>query len=242
MTELYAGLVAALFSAIHIWAGRLRFLDRTPRSVWLSAAGGVSVAYVFLHLLPELSRGQEHVDGAHPAAWQALLEHEVYLVALAGLALFYGLERMAAHSRARHRIASGEDSTPAATYAVHIGAFALYNLLVGYLLLHGEREGMGAYAAAMGLHFVVNDYGLRQHHKARYDRAGRWLLAAAVFGGWWFGTRVELPHLAVMLLIALLAGGVVLNVLKEELPEQRESRFSAFLAGAAVYGAVQLAV
>jgi hypothetical protein len=41
-------------------------------------------------------------------------------------------------------------------------------------------------------------------------------------------------------LFAFLAGGVVLNVLKEELPEERESRFWAFALGAASYTALLL--
>ena len=43
-------------------------------------------------------------------------------------------------------------------------------------------------------------------------------------------------------LFAFLAGGVVLNVMKEELPEERQSRFGAFLLGVAGYGGVLLAV
>jgi len=36
-------------------------------------------------------------------------------------------------------------------------------------------------------------------------------------------------------LVAVLAGGVILNVLKEELPEECRSRFTPFLLGAAAY-------
>ena len=45
-----------------------------------------------------------------------------------------------------------------------------------------------------------------------------------------------------MLLFALLAGGVIMNVLKEELPEERESCFWALALGAAVYAALLLAL
>ena len=54
--------------------------------------------------------------------------------------------------------------------------------------------------------------------------------------------RTELSDIAVAVLIAFLAGGVVLNVLKEELPEERESRFWAFALGAALYAGLLLAV
>ncbi len=47
--------LALSLAAIHVFAGKLRFLDVTPRSRWLSAASGISVAYVFVHVLPELN-------------------------------------------------------------------------------------------------------------------------------------------------------------------------------------------
>jgi hypothetical protein len=235
----WGGLVAAVFCAIHIWAGRLRFLDRTPRSIWLSAAGGISVAYVFLHLLPELGEHQDQLQANASTGALGRLQEAVYLVALGGLVAFYGLERLVVRSRQRaHHL--GRQAASDAIFALHIGAFALYNMVIGYLLVHGERDNLWTYALAMGLHFLVNDRGLRAHHPQRYDHIGRWLLAGAVFAGWWLGARVEVSAPVVSLLVALLAGGVMLNVLKEELPEERESRFAAFLAGAAAYGALLL--
>ena len=55
---LLSGLLAAGLAAVHLFSGRLRFLSVLPRSRWLSAAGGVSVAYVFVHLLPDLAEEQ----------------------------------------------------------------------------------------------------------------------------------------------------------------------------------------
>lgn len=60
--------------------------------------------------------------------------------------------------------------------------------------------------------------------------------------GWLVGLVLHVHEAAVTLLVALLAGGVILNVLKEELPERRASRFDAFLGGAVVYGALLLAL
>jgi hypothetical protein len=50
------------------------------------------------------------------------------------------------------------------------------------------------------------------------------------------------PHLAVSLLLAFLAGAIVLNVIKEELPAERESRFWAFGVGVVGYTVVLLLV
>ena len=47
-----------------LFSNRLRFLEVTPSSVWLSIFGGIPVAYVFVHLLPELAEGQETIAEA----------------------------------------------------------------------------------------------------------------------------------------------------------------------------------
>lgn len=92
------------------------------------------------------------------------------------------------------------------------------------------------FALAMALRFVVNDYGLRRDHKGAYDRVGRWLISAAVLLGWAVGVAAEVPEAAVAALTAFLAGGVIMNVLREE----RRSRFWAFAVGAAAYAALLL--
>lgn len=63
-----------------------------------------------------------------------------------------------------------------------------------------------------------------------------------MIAGWAIGSHSEIHGAAIALLFSFLAGGVVLNVLKEELPEERESRFWAFAAGAAGYAALLLLI
>lgn len=231
------------FVLIHVFGGRLVFLSRAPRSVWLSAAGGVSVAYVFVHLLPELAEHQEIIgDRARDAGLLGAIESHAYLIALLGLGLFYGVERFA---RSRGGMKSrGEGEEPMLSlFWTHLGAFALYNVLIGYLLLHRDEtnlRGLIIYGVAMSLHFIVNDQGLRQHHGRTYHRYGRWLLAAAPLAGLLLGLVTNVSAALLSALFALLAGGVILNVLKEELPEDRRSRFSAFALGATCYSALLL--
>lgn len=226
---------------VHLFGYKLKFLDGVPRSIWLSAAGGVSVAYVFLQLFPELQEGQEHVQQAAQGWGFLFLKHHMYLMALVGLVVFYGLERLAINSRIS---GNGEvDETTAPVFWIHIGSFALYNALIGYLLHHREEQDLEKvlfYLFTMALHFLVNDFGLREHHKERYNAKGRWLLVVALAAGWFLGLSIELSEAAMDLLLAFLAGGIVLNVLKEELPEERKSRFSAFLVGTSVYAALLL--
>lgn len=59
---------------------------------------------------------------------------------------------------------------------------------------------------------------------------------------WGIGAAVRVHPAVVALLFAFLAGAVVLNVLKEELPEERRSNFWAFTAGAAAYSSILLTI
>ncbi len=51
--------VTVLLVALHVAAPRIRRLPLVPEAVTGSFAGGLAVAYVFLHLLPELAEGNE---------------------------------------------------------------------------------------------------------------------------------------------------------------------------------------
>ena len=242
---LITALVAAAFALIHFLGNHMRFLRVTPRSIWLSIAGGVSVAYVFVHLLPELAQHQETIlEGlGGEGGFLARLERHSYVIALIGLATFYGLDRLARQSARSGPRSGGERRPTRGIFWTHLIAFAVYNLLIGYLLVHregGALSGLAIYAVAMGLHFIVNDQGLSELHGDIYDAEGRWLLAAAPLAGWAIGMLTEIPPIAVAALFAFLAGGVILNVLKEELPEDRESRFWAFALGTAGYAAILL--
>ena len=75
-------------------------------------------------------------------------------------------------------------------FSIHILSFACLNALVGYLLLHREQPGtvsLSFFFIAMGVDFLVNDYGLRRHHQERYNRIGArcwpgaswWVMASA---------------------------------------------------------------
>ncbi len=189
-----------------------------------------------MHLLPELAESQEALADAIEGGL-GFLEDHVYPVVLVRHSAFYGLERLAASLRGRQRKAGKGDSTSQGMFWLHISSFAIYNAIVGYLLLHREAPGLQnlfLFSVAMALHFLATDHGLRVHHKGAYLGIGRWVLAGAVLLGWVIGLSTEISEVALAVMIAFLAGGVVLNVLEEELPKERESRFWAFALGAAI--------
>jgi hypothetical protein len=103
-------------------------------------AGGISVAYVFVHLLPDLAEEQQAIREAVGETF-SFLEYHVYLVALVGLATFYGLERAAKISRRRRRTVDKEDSTEAGIFWLHIASFTAYNALIGEMIETRRARG-----------------------------------------------------------------------------------------------------
>jgi hypothetical protein len=239
MTTLMISLIGVLLlMAVHLFGYRMdSLLSRIPRGYWLSFASGVSISYVFLHIMPELHEGEEVAAGA-VADLFGVQELLIYIVALAGAVLFYGLRRLTAHSdqidRSRQEILDF-------AFWLSIGAFAIYNAIVAHTIHHRAEIGadvLAAFVVAMSLHFTVNDYGLHRRFFRAYERYGRWTLVVAIAVGWSAGFMVNASEAAILIMLAFLMGGTVLHVLAEELPEQRTSSYGAFLAGAIVYSFV----
>jgi hypothetical protein len=238
MSYAYPLLAALLLALVYVLGVRVHL--RGHRDL-ISAAGGVAVAYVFADVLPELSARQsaflQEVVGRELLA----PEYRGYLAALFGFVLFYGLEKMTVSARTEALELGHAHGESARVYRIQVAGFAAYSALIGYLLVERAEEGLlslGLYTAAMGLHFLVTDHALVHEHGESYLTSGRWLLAGAVLLGWLVGVAAPLPVTVMVALFGFIAGGVVINSVKGELPEEGEGRFWPFLVGAAGYAAL----
>ena len=234
----------AVLCAVHLCASYIKALQTVPRNGWLSLAGGASVAYVFLHLLPELEMGHaELLETGHAfITWTA---HPTYVIALLGLVVFYALERMARrHASMREHAELDEEPENVRTlFWIQIASFTVYNLVIGCALYEVHAGGHAEYwlyVTAMGLHMFVVDQGFTRHYRKPYLRFGRWILATAILIGWGVTLVADIPHRYLAPLSAFIGGGVILNVLKEELPAEAESKLIPFLFGVFGYGALVL--
>lgn len=245
MLILISGIGAFLLALTHFFADKLK-LSYIPRSKWLSAAGGISVSYVFIEMIPEMKEWQEAFEESRLSGAVGFMEKQVYLVTLLGLMVFYGLERAAKISKASGRKAAGgkaEMSPNTDMFWVHISSLSIYNLLISYLLINREDNSITSillFVLAMAFHFLVNDYGLMEHYGNDYRQKGRWIITSAILLGWLTGVLTEIPEVYISLIFAFIAGGVIMNVLKEELPEERKSNFWYFAIGITGYTALLL--
>ena len=237
MITLYLILTTLALALVYVFGGRLQFERFPHRRRLLSLGAGLSVAYVFIQLFPELREAHEQFLEATAHRNLLFPEHRVAFAALVGFVLYYGLEHLVAWSRGS---VEGEEPGGHAepVYWLHIGGFAAYSALVSYLPFHMPEAGLkvlGLYFAPMFVHLLGVDHSLRREHGALYDSKGKWVLAAAVLAGAALGSLFEIPIPILSTLRGLISGGVVINSMIMELPKENEGRFGAFCLGAIGY-------
>jgi zinc transporter ZupT len=232
-----AGII--VLALIHLF-GRKFLIKKVSPLAWLSFAGGTSVAYVFVHILPELADDQVILSEYFGVTF---LEHHAYLVALFGLIVFYGLEKAFRYTKRKNISPAERKDAFERFFWFYIGSYVLYNALIGYLLVNREDDtvmGLLFYTIAMGFHFLVNDFSLNAQFKKLYEEKGRIVLALGVIAGWFLGNVIEFHEAELAILRGFISGGIILGVLKEELPEEKRSKFWAFAGGAAIYSVLLL--
>jgi hypothetical protein len=218
----------ALFAATFLAGGRmhpLRLFTADRRSA-ISLGAGMSVAYVFVHVLPELQEARHTLAEAVELRYEGMA---VYFLAMVGFLCVYGLD----HLRTR----AGEG------YRIHLAGFAAYVSLVSYLLVRNLEEtpwSLAAYVVAMMCHFLAIDHALHEEHGAAFDRTGRFVLAGACVLGWGAGLLLSVPPFVLALLLAFVSGAVIMNSAIMELPSEKDGRFWPFVMGGLAYGLLLL--
>lgn len=226
-----ACIATAVLSLVLLLSAKIDALRSTPRSRALSFAGGVAVTYIFLKLLPELTRAQQSMMEQQPtAAW--LRSHLLFLVALAGVAIIFGIERAAKRTKAE-RAEQGEEKRSASwVFALHTLLMAVYVAFIAYLMFHQESTGgVAVLGVVMTLHFSGIAVALADDYRSLYTTTGRWVLAVAVIAGGAIGYYGKLPDMTHDLVLSTLAGAVIFSAIKEEIPPEKQSRFWAFGIG-----------
>jgi hypothetical protein len=234
-----------LFAAIFFFGGKLNkptWIRHHHRKA-LSFGAGVSVAYVFIHLLPELEAAREVFIRITEHRNLPFPEHRVYISAFIGFILFYGLDHMVVWSRKAGEKKHQKEEGRKQIFWLHIGGFAVYAWLVSYLMVHHVEEEpvpIALYAVAMGFHFLLSEHSLRHEHASLFDRTGRYVLAIAPLAGWVMGILLDLPKSMIITLLGVVSGAIIMNTLIMELPKEKEGKFWPFLTGGILYAAILL--
>lgn len=203
----------------------------------VSLGAGMSVAYVFVHVLPGLAnlRTVFMVSTTLETPFEGRV---LYLLALVGFLAFYSLDSVS--SRLTR---SGGDRPSRIALGLNVAGFAAYGWLLSYLLLHHFGSSSFSpvlFAVAIVLHLFGVNHGLHARHGAGYDRIGRPVIAGMCLLGWVAGALVSLPPDVLAPVLAFVAGAVIMNSAIMELPDGREMSVIPFLGGGLGYGVLLL--
>jgi hypothetical protein len=233
----YTLAAAMVLASVYVFGNRLRV--NSHHRTWVSVAAGVSVSTIFIDLLPEISESQLRFSTASERGAAIFPEQAIYIAAMLGFVLFFGLEYLIGPSR------SGEDKPSRVFSTLRIVAFAGYSSLIAYLLVHSIWKSAPAfllYSLAMAFHLLLVDHSLAQADSESYQRYGRWVLAASVLIGWFTAVLTLIPEPWLARTTGFVCGGVIMNSLVVELPEGRGGRFFPFVLAAAGYSLLLIAI
>ena len=221
-----------IFALVHLFAEKTRRLDRLTHGRFLSAGGGVAIAYVFVDLLPKLAKSDLVVSQALQGVFP-YFERHVYVCALLGFLLFFVV------GQSRSLFGRKE------SFWLSLASYAFFNFLVGYAVVDKddpEVQPLVLFTFAMALHYFSNDFTLSQEHGKEYGKTGKWILIGSLFLGWLVGVWITLSATAVALISAFIAGGVIMNVTRHELPKENPHSLGSFLVFAALYTIILLGI
>jgi len=195
---------------------------------WASFGGGAGLAYVFIHLLPELASGGRTISDA--VGMQRYLPTEMTESLLFGVTLLGVLIPYASGVLLAQKQRSIGWIGP-----IRLSTFALVSYLYAYslpsLLTTGISYGL-LFTLAISVHVLLADRTLASDHPLAFRRRFRWIGTAALFLGA-IQAAVLHPisdlHLAVA--TAFVGGGLLISVFREELPDAKHSSLSWFSMG-----------
>jgi hypothetical protein len=190
-------IVVILFALVHLFAHKGTRVDKTFCRQLLSTGSGVAIAYVFVDILPKLSKHDVIVKSTLEPIFP-YFERHVYVMALLGFLLFFIVDRSKNIVRDK-----------SAYFYLSLGSYALFNFLVGYAVVdkdNPEVRPLVLFAIAMVLHYFLNDHVLAKEHGKQYDSFAKWILIASLFAGWGMGLVTQLSVTAIALVSAFIGG------------------------------------
>ncbi len=205
---------------IHFLGGGIRPRGTRARCRVISFAAGMSIAYLFLDLLPETYEAATH------------LRQWVFAFLLMGFTLIHLSEKWLY----RHHEGVTLDKE---LVAVHSIFFFIYNFIVGVALLEKVRMdtlGGTLFLIPIALHAMLSTASMSNIHRGAVEStAAKVLLSGSTLYGVLFGLLVKIPRMVDNILTSLVAGVLLYIIVREFIPEREKGEPAFFVVGLAIY-------
>jgi hypothetical protein len=220
-----------VLAAVHALAPLVARLPERYLVQVASFSGGAGLAYVFLYQLFELAKfGAPKIHALLPLGPEPL---ETLFILLLGALLANYLMQVVLESNPRQQD----------RYTGLAVSFLVYNFLAGGGLVDEARTALNLafYVSALGLHLLFNDLFLSHMGNPAGHRCWRLALAAMPVAGCALAAAGLLSDPVQYAMLAVIAGGTLINVFRYELPGPQAVKVLPLVGGALVYAALIIA-
>jgi multisubunit Na+/H+ antiporter MnhB subunit len=233
-------------SIAHVASNRAKLLNAFKTHGWISFSAGASVAYVFVHVFPEIGIYQQHIagnTGHHQPV--SFINQPLYLAALGGLCFLYLLDTIEEQSYDENSSSLQARKYNMTLFSVRSVLYVLYNIMIAYIITQRPGEGLMnifLIAIALILHFIVANIRAHERYGELYEKYMRWPAAGGLISGWFLGVIIDLPDVITVTIFSLIGGMITYIALKSELPQTGHKAPYHFFAGAFIYALIVLAI
>jgi len=212
---------------VHFFSENIRPAEGLTRHKVVSFAAGISIAYLFLRLLPETYKAAVH------------LKEWVFFFLLAGFAVFHVVEKNTYKHANRARLMKELKE-------IHSIAFFIYYFVVGVvvedLLKISILEGI-LFTVPVGFHAALSTASLSEIHGDMRESAWvKIVLSISTLSGIVFALLMPVPSLVNNVLVSIIAGAILYIVVKEFLPEREKGQPLFFAIGLIAFSAFNIAI
>lgn len=245
---LLATVSAIIFALVNFYSLKIRVYAGKYKRQVLSLFSGITAAFVFLDLLPNIENSKESLSTlTSPYIPTIIYEDAIFFVVFLGFLLFFTLECLAVDSKKttranNHGTKAGGPSRK--VYFVHFAALIFLQFVLSYSLLFEYRESAIAgvfFTFAVSLHLFVAENAMTEQYSDLHGKNGRLIATIIPIVG--LAVAIVFPErtLEASVLLAFISGAILYQAIRSEIPTVKRKGLFMFLVGAGFYAALLLA-
>ena len=213
-------LLSLFLGVAHFWNEKLFFKKKEIKAKTMSFVAGVSIAYVFLYLLPDLYKGVAYIN-----QW-------IFIFILLGFSLIHVLEKyFYQHVKGEERLLRLKEA--------HFFIFFLYYFIIGIILVEFLETNLWKgllFFVPIAFYAAISRISFEEIHiHLREQKFFRILLALAALSGVLSASIILKQAFLYHILLAFIVGAFLYIVIMDFIPKEAKGRPEYFLAGAGLY-------
>lgn len=227
MSAFLAIAIGIILGGLHYSSENIELTAEPKRYRIISFGAGISIAYLFLHLLPHTYEAAIH------------LKEAVFIFLLLGFVLFHLSEKYVYQHRDKEKQARELKE-------IHSIMFFFYHFFIGIVIADKFETGIlegSLFVIPVALHTGLSTVSLSKiHSEIRESITTKIILSLSTLIGVVFAIIIHVPDIVNNILVSFIAGVLLYIIVKEFLPEKEKGKPLFFIFGLALFSAFYIVI